>query len=70
MTLSLEHVCTEDRELLEHHFPLTIDCQNNENSGAEWKSFSMRNNVTLENLHCDETVEGPFNLNPDQANER
>ena len=70
MTLSLEHVCTEDRELLEHHFPLTIDCQYNESSGAEWKSSSMRNNVTLENLHYDETVEGPSNLNPDQAKER
>ena len=64
MTLSLEHACAEDIELLEHHSPLTVGCQCNESSGVEWKSSSMTNNTTLENLHCDETAEGPFNLNP------
>ena len=70
MTLSLEHLCTEDVERVEHHSPLTIDCQYNESSGAEWKISGMTNNTTLENLHCDETAMEQFHLNPGQANER
>ena len=70
MTLSLEHLCTEDVERVEYHSPLTIDCQYNESSGAEWKISGMTNNTTLENLHCDETAMEQFHLNPDQANER
>ena len=70
MTSSAEHVCIEDIERLEHHSPLTIDCQYNGSSNAEWKSFSITNNTTLENLHCDDTTEGPFHLNPSRADER
>lgn len=70
MTSSSEHVCTDDIERLEHHSPLTIDCQYNEGSGATWKSSSIPNNTKLENLHRDETAEGPFHLNPSQADER
>ena len=70
MTLSLEHLCTEDVERVEYHSPLTIDCQYNESSGAEWKISGMTNNTTLENLHCDETAMEQFHLNPGQANER
>ena len=70
MTLSLEHVCTEDTDRLEHHSLLTIDPQYNESSGAEWKISGMTNNTTLENLHCDETAMEQFHLNPGQANER
>ena len=70
MTLSLEHLCTEDVERVEYHSPLTIDCQYNESSGAEWKISGMTNNTTLENLHCDETAMEKFHLNPGQANER
>ena len=70
MTLSLEHLCTEDVERVEYHSPLTIDCQYNESSGAEWKISGMTNNRTLENLHCDETAMEQFHLNPGQANER
>ena len=70
MTLSLEHLCTEDVERVEYHSPLTIDCQYNESSGAEWKISGMTNNTTLENLHCDETAMEQFHLNTGQANER
>ena len=70
MTSSSEHVCAEDTERLENHSPLTIDRQNNAGSGAEWKSSSMTNSTTSENLHCDVTAEGLFYLNPGQANER
>ena len=70
MTLSLEHLCTEDVERVEYHSPLTIDCQYNESSGAEWKISGMTNNTPLENLHCDETAMEQFHLNPGQANER
>ena len=70
MTLSLEHLCTEDVERVEYHSPLTIDCQYNESSGAEWKISGMTNNTTLENLHYDETAMEQFHLNPGQANER
>ena len=70
MTLSSEHLCTEDVERVEYHSPLTIDCQYNESSGAEWKISGMTNNTTLENLHCDETAMEQFHLDPGQANER
>ena len=70
MTLSSEHMCREDIERLEHHSPLAIDCQYNESSGTEWKSFGMTNNKTLGNLQWDKTAEGPFNLNPGGGNER
>ena len=67
MTSPLEYVCTGDTDRLEHHSPLTIEPQY---SGAEWKSSSIMNNTALENLHCNETVEGLFHLNPSQADER
>ena len=70
MTSSSEHLCTDDIGRLEHHSPLTIDCQYNEGSGATWKSSSIPNNTKLENLHRDETAEGTFHLNPSQADER
>ena len=70
MTSSLEHVWVEDIERLEHPSPLTIDCQYNESSSAGWKGSSMTDKTTLEYLHCVETAEGPFNLNPRLANGR
>ena len=70
MTSSLEHVCAEDIERLEDHSPLTIDCQYDESGGTEWKRSSMTDKTTLEYLHCVETAEGPFTLNPGLANER
>ena len=70
MTSPLEYVCTEDTDRLEHHSLLTIDPQYNESSGAEWKSSSIMNNTALENLQCNETIEGLFHLNPSQADER
>ena len=62
--------CTEDKASSEQHFVLPNDCQYNESSDAEWESYSVTNNTTLENLLCDETAEGTFNFNPGQVNER
>ena len=70
MTSSLEHVCAEDIERLKHHSPLTVDRQYNGSSNAEWKGSNITNNTTLENLHCDETAERSFILDPDQETER
>ena len=60
----------EDIEHKDQHSALPNDCQYNESSDAEWESYSVTNNTTLENLLCDETAEGTFNFNPGQANER
>ena len=62
--------CVEVIEQKDQHSVLSNDCQYNESSGAELESFSVTNNTTSENLHCDETAKGTFNLNLDQANER
>ena len=62
--------CVEVIEHKDQHSVLPNDCQYNESSGAELESFSVTNNTTSENLHCDETAKGTFNLNLDQANER
>ena len=70
MTSSLEHVCAEDIERLKHHSPLTVDRQYNGSSNAEWKGSNITNNTTLENLHCDETAERSFILDPGQETER
>ena len=64
MTSSLEHVWVGDIEHLEQHSTLTIDSQYSESSGA------ITNNRTLENLQCDEIVEGQFHLNSAEADER
>lgn len=64
MTSSLEHVWAGDIEHLEQHSTLTIDSQYSESSGA------ITNNRTLENLQCDEIVEGQFHLNSAEADER
>ena len=64
MTSSLKHVWAGDIEHLEQHSPLTIDSQYSESSGA------ITNNRTLENLQCDEIVEGQFHLNSAEADER
>ena len=60
----------EDIEHKDQRSVLPNDCQYNESSGAEFESFSVTNNTTSENLHCDETAKGTFNPNPGQANER
>ena len=62
--------CAEDIASSEQHSVLPNDCQYNESGDAELESSSVTYNSTLEHLHCDETVEGTFNLNPGQATER
>ena len=62
--------CVEDIEHKDQHSALHNDCQYNKSSGAELESFSVTNNTTSENLHCDETAKGTFNFDPGRANER
>ena len=67
---SLLDKCAEGRKRLERHSLLTIDCQYNVSTGANWESSSVTDNTALEKFYCDETTERPFRLYPVQANER
>ena len=61
---------SEGIECLEHHYFQPHHLQYNVISGAEWKILEATDNTALEELYCDENIEGLFKLNSAQAIER
>ena len=58
---------SEGIECLEHHCLLSPHLQYNVTSDVEWKILETTDNTALEELYCDEIIEGIFKLNPAQA---